>query len=85
MFIFSLEVIIAPTKDSDTSATYWELYGSKAEINDKDFADSLKRDTEPVAFLVSCDANRRLQVYIAVSYDCLAEHFVLRHCRIIYH
>ena len=85
MLFFSLEVIIAHTKYGDPSATYWELYNSKAEIYDKNFVDSSKGDTESVVFLVSDDANLRLQVYIAVSYDCLTELFVLRHRRIIYH
>ena len=83
-FFFSLEAIIAP-KDSDTSATYWKLYGSEAEIYDKNLVDTLKGNTESMVFLVSGDGHRRLQVYIAVSYDCLAEHFVLCHRRSIYH
>jgi hypothetical protein len=83
-FFFSLKAIIAP-KYGDTSATYWKLYGSKTEINDENLIDSLNGSCGTIAFLVSGDAHRRLQVYIAVSYDCLAGHFVLFHRRIIYH
>jgi hypothetical protein len=61
------------------------LYGSEAKIHDENLVDTLKGNTQSMVFLVSSDAHRRLQVYIAVSYDCLAEHFVLCHRRIIYH
>jgi hypothetical protein len=63
---FSLEAIIAP-KYGDTSATYWKLYGSEAEINDENLVDSLKGNTGSMVFLVSGDTHRRLQVHIAVS------------------
>ena len=83
-FLFSLEAFIAP-KYGDTSATYWKLYGSEAEIYDENLVESFKRNTSSMGFLVSGDAHRRLQAHVAVAYDCLAEHFVLFHRRIIYH
>ncbi|KAF8464556.1 hypothetical protein DFH94DRAFT_824994, partial [Russula ochroleuca] len=38
-------------KHGDASATYWKLYRSEAEINDKKFVDSLKGNTDSMVFL----------------------------------
>ncbi len=73
---FSLEAII-PLKVGDTSTTYWELYGREAEIYDENLVDTLKGNTQSLVFLVSGEAHLRLQVYIAVSYNCHADHFIL--------
>ena len=81
---FSLEAII-PLKVGDTSTTYWELYGREAEIYDENLVDTLKGNTQSLVFLVSGEAHLRLQVHIAVSYNCHADHFILCHCRSIYH
>ncbi|KAI0277847.1 hypothetical protein BC826DRAFT_1113672 [Russula brevipes] len=41
------------TKYGDTSATYWKLYMSEAEISDKKFVESLMGDTKSMVFLNS--------------------------------
>jgi hypothetical protein len=56
-----------------------------AEVYDEKLVNSLNDNSGSSAFLVSGDAHHRLQVYIAVSYDCLAGHFILFHRRIIHH
>ncbi|KAF8468066.1 hypothetical protein DFH94DRAFT_657338, partial [Russula ochroleuca] len=38
-------------KYGDTSATYWKLYASEAEINDKNFLDSLMGNTNSMVIL----------------------------------
>ncbi|KAF8489959.1 hypothetical protein F5888DRAFT_1139544 [Russula emetica] len=38
-------------KHGDTSATYWNLYGSEAEINDKNLVDSLMDNTSSMVLL----------------------------------
>ena len=58
-FFFLLEAIIAP-KYGDTSATYWKLHESEAEIYDKNLVDTLKGNTESMVFLVSGDTHSRL-------------------------
>ena len=81
-------VLHIPAHDSefsDTSAPYWELYGREARTYDKYLVTTLKGNTKSMVFLVSGDAHRRLHVYVAVSYDCLADYSVLCHRRSIYH
>jgi hypothetical protein len=75
------------SKYSDSSAAYWKLYMSEAEINDKKFIDSLRGDTKSMVFLVRDDIHRSFRVPIAsvISDYRPAEHLILRYCRIVYH
>ena len=41
----------------DTSATYWNLYLSEAEINDKNLVESLEGDTKSMELVVSPSAS----------------------------
>jgi hypothetical protein len=50
-------------KHGDASATYWKLYRSEAEINDKKFVDSLKGNTDSMVFLVRGDAHMICRSY----------------------
>ena len=52
-------------KYGDTSATYWKLYGSEAEIYDEKLVEGLKGNTGSMVFLVSGDEHGRSHVYIA--------------------
>jgi len=68
-------------KYGDTSATYWNLYVSEADINDKKFIDSLRSDTNSMILLVSPRG-------ISTSSQTLLsnpERSVLRHHRHIHH
>ena len=40
----------------DSSATYWELYVSEAEINDQKLVDTLTSDMTVISILVSVDS-----------------------------
>lgn len=40
-----------PPQYGDTSATYWKLYASEAEIYDENFVNTLKGNTESMVFL----------------------------------
>jgi hypothetical protein len=44
--------VIKALEYCDTSATYWKLYGSKAEINDRNLVESLLGHTNSMVFLV---------------------------------
>jgi hypothetical protein len=76
--------LIAP-KYGDTSATYWKLYGSEAEIYDENLVDSLKGNTGSMVFLVSGGRTWAISRLHYVAYDHLVEHFVLCHRRRIHH
>ena len=45
-------------KHGDTSAAYWNLYGSEAEIYDKNLVESLMGNTSSMVFLVRGDSHR---------------------------
>ena len=45
-------------KYGDTSATYWKLYTSEAKINDNNFVENLKGNTDSMIILVRGDAHR---------------------------
>jgi hypothetical protein len=45
-------------KYGDTSAAYWNLYRSKAEISDKNLIEGIIDNTNPLIFLVRGDAHR---------------------------
>ena len=67
----------------DTSATYWNLYLSEAEINDKNFVESLEGDTNSMVLVVSPSAlptEFRFDFLLSAS-----EHFILFYRRVIYY
>ena len=76
---------VTTSKYGDTSAAYWKLYVSEAEINDKKFIKGLRGDTESMVFLVRDDIHRSSRVPIVISDNRPAEHLILRYCRIVYH
>ena len=47
---------IEVTGYGDSSATYWELYVSEAEINDQKLVDTLTTDMTAISILVSDDS-----------------------------
>jgi hypothetical protein len=77
--------MIKAPKYGDPSATYWKLYLSEAEINDKNLVESLMGNTSSMVILVRGDAHCLSRVHVMVSYDHLTEQSVLFHRRGIYH
>ena len=57
--------MIKAPKYGDTSATYWKLYASEAEINDMNLVKSLMGNTNSMVLLVRGDAH---YIHIMVSY-----------------
>jgi hypothetical protein len=76
---------VTTSKYGNTCATYWKLYMSESEINDKKFIVSLRGDTKSMVFLVRDDIHRSFRVPTLTSYYHPTEHLVFRYRRIIYH
>jgi hypothetical protein len=71
----------------DTSATYWNLYLSEAEINDKNLVESLEGDTKSMELVVSqstsplSHCNFLLSPYRTLYSLLLSHHLLLRFIR----
>jgi hypothetical protein len=71
----------------DTSATYWNLYLSEAEINDQNFVDSLEGDAKSMALVVSLSGslvshyNFLLSPYRTLYSPLLSHHLLSRRIR----
>jgi hypothetical protein len=60
-FLFDATIALIDSRQvaeyGDTSATYWNLYLSEAEINDKNLVESLEGDTKSMELVVSSNAS----------------------------
>ena len=68
----------------DTSATYWNLYGSKAKISDKELVESLLGHTNSLVFLVRGSVHCASPICVQ-THDYLIDHAVLFHRCIVYY
>ena len=66
------------------SATFWNLYASESEINDKKYVESLRSKTESMVFLVREHIHCFFPVSVEIYHYPLAEHLILRYRRDIH-